>query len=119
MGTNYSVVFDYDGKKPFAFVKKKIEKAFVHYYNTYCHAVNPCLEDWNKIYDVVVKKTGQSYDSWMRTRLQDFADECTRHLNKNRKMYGKNIKRFFIGEECNFSAELQNGTKMQFFIKEV
>ena len=117
--TKFCVAFNYyDGTEPNPVVKPVLERLFVDLYNRYCDLVNPCIEQWNSDYTGPNDggEPNSQYDEYMRCKFQVIADVLMGEIERLQKRPGI-IRRLFIGEECDFRAELRSGTKMQFFLK--
>lgn len=120
MSDTYHVVFRYSGKEPNSLAKQMAEKEFMNVYNEFCDAVNPNYDEWNANYDG--PNDGDDFNgeymNYIRALTQPFIDCINEKWSKHRPMFAP-IKRFFLGDEYNFSAELNNGTTMEFFLKKV
>lgn len=118
MSDTYYVEFRYNGKEPNPLFKSATERDFMRVYNEYCDAVNPNYEKWNANYDGPDDGDDMNgeYVTYIRALTQPYIDRINDHWKKNRPLMTP-IKRFFLGPEYNFSAELNNGTTVEFFLK--
>lgn len=112
MEDTYKAVFYYDGNEPKGLDKKLIEYTFASVYNVYCNAVNPHYEEWNNAH-----KEGD-YMTYIREKTQPYIDEINNTWKSEPSIhYLIPIEEFFLGEECNLSAKLKDGTIMTFFLR--
>lgn len=127
--TEFVVHFKYEGIEPDWFEKYLLEDILIQIYNEWCELVNPMLEVWNNEYDGPddgwdddgsINPDGQ-YIRYIREHYQKVVDDIlnpmlARRIDENDGR--SRIKRFLIGKECNFEAELNDGTIMYFYIEE-
>ena len=112
---SYRAVFNYDGKKPGYFQKTKVEKLYVGAYNIFCQLVNPMFEKWNRNY--IDPDDGPDIDHYNHYIIEHYKP-IFELLNRNFESRGL-IKRFFSGDECDFRAELKDGTIMSLSLEEM
>lgn len=112
----YKVKFKYEGVEPKGLMKRLIENAYVQIYNHYCDIVNPLLDGWNRMYTGPNDggDPGSQYDSFIRQKEMGVVDMINSIWINGGHPFG--IKEFFIGEECDFRARLDDGTAMQMFL---
>ena len=112
----YKVKFNYEGIEPRGFKKRLIENAYVQIYNHFCNITNPLLDGWNQMYAGPNDggEPGSQYDSFIRQKQTDVADVINSIWVNRDYRYG--IKEFFIGEECDFRARLDDGTAMSMYL---
>lgn len=117
MSSTYKVVFKYDGKEPWFFIKPKIEKLFIEAYRLFCDMVNPMFEKWNNEYDG--PNDGFEDNSCYNRYINECQKPAIDCLNEQiSALKDQNIKRFFSDNECRFCAELNNGTILSFYLVE-
>ena len=109
---DYHVVFKYLGKEPHWLIKDSLEAVFMYYYNIWCDIVNPLIEPWNNEFEDSGLSDNE-YDSWFSQKEEKIAKQIFNSDLNARKCF----KRFLIGNECQFQAELHNGTIMMFYLK--
>ena len=127
--TEFVAHFKYEGTAPDGHEKYLIENMFIGIYNEWCKLTNPMMAAWNSAYDGPddgwtadgsFNPDGQ-YVKYMRAKYQTIVDDIlnpllTKHIEENNG--DSRFKRFLIGEECNFEAELNDGTIMYFYLEE-
>lgn len=130
MQTEFKAHFKYEGKEPNWLEKYFLEDIFVQIYNEWCEMMD--YESWNKEYEASggefdgIDENGaiipdSEYVRFIRTKQQAITDQILNPmLNKNilENNGQSRFRRFFVGEECDFRAELDDGTKMWFYLKE-
>jgi hypothetical protein len=120
----YYPVFIFEGKEPRGLIRKAIIDAYVDAYGKFVDSVNPMYETWNKEYEKLgLPNDGfgeddkinpdSIYNQYIREKHEPYTRQLT---NKNRSRF---IKRYFSGKECEFRAELYDGTELHFVRKPV
>ena len=110
----YRIAFNYDGKEPNLLLKPKVEKLFVTAYNMFCELINSRYVQWNSEYvDPNPDSDDNSdYNRYINEKSQPIFVALNELLTEGKRK--SVIKRFFPGEECDFRAELNDGTIMSF-----
>lgn len=130
MQTEFKVLFKYEGKEPNWLERYYLEDIFIRVYNEWCELMD--YESWNKEYEAsgreldgidengTINPDGE-YTKFIREKQQTITDQVLNTLLEKRIRENNSqsrIRRFFVGEECDFRAELDDGTKMWFYLKE-
>ena len=117
MQRSYRAVFDYAGRRPNCLHRKTVEEVFVRWYNQYCELSNPCLEAWNSEYDGPsdFDEPDSVYYRYIAKKENVIADKITALSSTDRDKAG--IEKFYVSNECVFSALLSNGTHMSFHLE--
>ena len=119
----YYVRFHYDGIEPKRFAKTLVESEFAYAYSKYCEYTNPLIPKWNEEYDKLglpndwVDEDGtinldSKYNRYMAEKFTEYTDKLTKDL---KHIF---VKKYMIGIECDFQAELIDGTIMSFYVVE-
>ena len=116
MDTVNKIKYIYKGNEPAKEIKPIIEDLFSNVYNPYCDVTSLCFEQWNREYvgpDDRDDYHGE-YSTYIRGKLEPIVIMINGYWEKNSlKVF---IKRFLIGEELDFEAELMDGTIMSFVL---
>lgn len=124
MSTTYVAKFKYEGGKSAEYssaYKNALEEVYVWFYNQFCEFTNPYFEAWNSEYsgpndgfdDEGAINPDSQYNQYIRDKETEIVDQVLNPLLSK----SIPIKRFFIGEECDFRMEMCDGAVMQMFVE--
>ena len=117
MTTLCNISFYFDGPRVdsySAIYKRLISNLYIKAYRMFAELVNPLFKKWNSEYDGPLDglddngnvNLDSQYNRYIIAKETALVEKNLNPLLRNSKM----IKRYFIGEECDFRMELLDGT---------